>query len=114
MAMITIRYCPETGYIMLKGHARAQENAYGHDLVCAAASALIHTYHYAAERSGYIMEIESDKGYKMVRPDPDCHYDSRLLEMQRTVLLGFEYLARDWTDHIRMERVVGDYAQHGW
>lgn len=107
--MITIYHNPETCFLMLKGHAKAEKNAAGHDLVCCAASMMIDTYHYAAIHSGYIMEVEADRGYKMVRPDPDTTWDDKLRGIYRVVMMGLEMLSREWTDNIRI-MPPGDYA----
>lgn len=102
--MIEVRYSDDYFILEAKGHAGAAKNEYGHDLVCCAVSTLMDTYEYASRMEGCIMQVEADKGYKRVEPDPDCMYQPAL-KHYLTCKSGMEMLARERPQHVRLERI---------
>ena len=59
--MISVIYDRQDFTLTVRGHANTAE--YGHDLVCAAASVLLHTYSAAADllyNRGYVKRINRD------------------------------------------------------
>lgn len=100
--MITAQIDRETLTITVSGHANAKKNAQGHDLVCCAASTLAQAYYYAGIRKGYMMELHTDHGYLMARPDPRRKAGEDLENIFVGYALGFELLADNYPENVRM------------
>lgn len=65
--MISVIYDRQDFTLTVRGHANTAE--YGHDLVCAAASVLLHTYSAAADllyNRGYVKRINRDHIERML------------------------------------------------
>ena len=104
--MIEVIYNRPFHCVTVKGHARSGEE--GHDLVCAAASVLMHTIavavgNLAEDEKVYRPVIVLDKGDAEVSCTPYNKYKSIVTLMLDTVCGGFELMARDCPENIRYE-----------
>jgi uncharacterized protein YsxB (DUF464 family) len=100
--MIVITIDREALSIHAKGHAKGPRNEYGHDLVCAAVSALMQGYAYAGTRTGHIMEIMMDKGDMLARVDPDATVHEELRNIFRGYCLGLQLVAENRPECLRI------------
>lgn len=108
--MISVIYDRRDFTLTVRGHANTAE--YGHDLVCAAASVLLHTYSSAADllyNRGYVKrinrDIESGKSCIGVEVSPD--YDEVVRLALDAVVSGYEFLAARYPDAIEFLSVQG-------
>ncbi len=84
------------------GHAKAEKNEYGHDLICAAASTLMQAYAYAGMRSGHIMELQINKGDMVARIDPDTTASTKIKHIYEGYVLGLKMIAENYPEHVRL------------
>lgn len=88
--------------IEARGHAKAERNEYGHDLVCAAVSTLMQAWGYAGMRTGHCMEVVQDKGHFLAQLDPDATPDKALPHIFEGYVLGLQLVADNYPEHVRM------------
>ena len=72
--MIRARIDRKKGEITVEGHAGAERNAQGHDLVCCAASVLLQAFLFSAISAGYRASWSLDPGNSRIHleePDRD-------------------------------------------
>lgn len=108
--MISVIYDRQDFTLTVRGHAKTAE--YGHDLVCAAASVLLHTYSAAADllyNRGYVKridrDVESGKSCIGVEVLPD-YVDVVRLALD-SVVSGYEFLSARYEDAIEFLSVQG-------
>ena len=108
--MISVIYDRQNFTLTVRGHANTAE--YGHDLVCAAASVLLHTYSAAADllyNCGYVKHINRDissgKSCIGVEVAPD-YVDVVRLALD-SVVSGYEFLSARYEDAIEFLSVQG-------
>lgn len=108
--MISVIYDRQDFTLTVRGHANTAE--YGHDLVCAAASVLLHTYSAAADllyNRGYVKrinrDIESGKSSIGVEVLPD-YIDVVRLALD-SVVSGYKFLSTRYEDAIEFLSVQG-------
>lgn len=108
--MISVIYDRRDFKLTVRGHANTAE--YGHDLVCAAASVLLHTYSAAADllyNRGYVKridrDVESGKSCIGVEVLPD-YVDVVQLALD-SVVSGYEFLSARYEDAIEFLSVQG-------
>jgi uncharacterized protein YsxB (DUF464 family) len=104
--MIEVIYNRTYHRVTVKGHAHSGEE--GHDLVCAAASILVHTMgaavvNLAADKKVIRPVTRTEKGDAEVSCTPYNRYKASVTLMFDTVCGGFELLARDFPENIRYE-----------
>lgn len=88
--------------IEARGHAKAQRNECGHDLVCAAVSMLMQAWAYAGMRTGHIMEVDMDKGHMYARIDPDTTQTEKLRGMFEAYVWGLKLAAENYPENVRI------------
>ena len=103
--MITITIDRERLSMEGHGHARAEKNAYGHDLVCAAVSTLMQAYCYAGRRTGHIMEYMMEKGHYIAQVDPDTTAGPELRNIYEGYVAGLQMVAENYPEHVRITGV---------
>ena len=93
--------------IEARGHAKAQRNEYGHDLVCAAVSMLMQAFAYAGMRTGHSMEVDMDKGHMHARIDPDTTATEQLRAMFDAYVWGLMLAAENYPQNVRILEITG-------
>lgn len=101
--MIKVTHEKDVYGLSVSGHASAQKNAEGHDLVCCAVSALMQTLLYTASKSGHMLDHETEDGYLRVAITPGQRFTRELQIMFRTVEDGIEMLAQAYPECIEMD-----------
>lgn len=101
--MIKVTHETDTYGLSVSGHAGAQKNAEGHDLVCCAVSALMQTLLYTASKSGQMLDHETEDGYLRVAITPGQKFTRELQIMFRTVEDGIEMLAQAYPECIEID-----------
>lgn len=104
--MIHVVYHREYNRVTIKGHAHSGE--YGHDLVCAAASVLVHTIgaavsNLSADKKVHRQVIHLSNGDAEISCTPYNRYKASVKLMFDAVCGGFELLARDFPENISYE-----------
>lgn len=100
--MVEVRYDREALSIEARGHARAERNQYGHDLVCAAVSTLMQAWAYAGLRTGHVMEVDKESGVFFARLDPDATPSPELRSIFDGYVLGLKLCAENYPEHVRV------------
>lgn len=100
--MVEIRYSRKRLSISARGHAKAQRNQYGHDMVCAAVSTLMQAWAYAGMRTGHVMDMLQEKGNFYAGIDPDATPSEALRHIFDGYVLGLRLLAENHPEHVRM------------
>lgn len=108
--MISVIYDRQNFTLTVRGHAKTAE--YGHDLVCAAASVLLHTYSSAADllyNRGYAKHINRDisSGNSSIGAEVLPDYDEVVRLALDAVVSGYEFLAARYPDAIEFLSVQG-------
>lgn len=108
--MISVIYDRQDFTLTVRGHANTAE--YGHDLVCAAASVLLHTYSAAADllyNRGYVKRINRDieSGKSCIGAEVLPDYDEVVRLALDAVVSGYEFLAARYPDAIEFLSVQG-------
>lgn len=91
--MIEAIYDESKGTLTVQGHAGAGE--YGRDLVCAAASILVHT---AIKAAGRDAACRAETGFAQITAG-ECAMDAL-----RVVMAGFEWLAENYPGNVKAKR----------
>lgn len=100
--MVEITYSRKRLSIEARGHAKAERNEYGHDMVCAAVSTLMQAWGYAGMRTGHCMDVVQDKGYFLARLDPDATPSAELPSIFEGYVLGLQLVADNYPENVRM------------
>lgn len=100
--MVEVTINREAMSIEARGHARAQRNEYGHDLVCAAISTLMQAWAYAGMRTGHVMEVDRESGMFYARLDPDTSPTPALRNIFEGYVLGLMLTAENYPEHVRV------------
>ena len=103
--MIHITFDRTKPSITVKGHAGSGEA--GHDLVCAAVSALVYTLAADVNRLGYPCVVRLDVGDAEVSCTPDSTYRLMVDYLYESICVGFELLVFEYPEFIRYEIVQG-------
>ena len=101
--MIRITHEEDVYGLSVVGHAGAEINAEGHDMVCCAVSALMQTLLYTASKSGHMLDHETEDGYMRVAITPGQRFTRDLQIMFRTVEDGIEMLAQAYPECIEID-----------
>lgn len=92
----------ETGNhcMTMDGHAGAGE--YGHDIVCAAASILMHTLEATVMDNQTVLQpsVSKRKGYARIQCEPTKRNKRRCEDIYRTIFRGYELLAQQYPEHV--------------
>lgn len=98
--MIRVSYDTDEHCMVMEGHAGAGE--YGHDIVCAAASILMHTLEAAAMDSQSTLQpvISKHRGYARIQCTPTARNKRRCEDIYRTIFRGYELLAQQYPEHV--------------
>ena len=99
--MICITMTPAVLDVEMHGHAGAERNAEGHDLVCCAASVLLQTLVYWAQ-DGHMATVEGSiaKGDAHVRLVPGNGWNERALTAFSVMRSGMEMLQKAYPECI--------------
>lgn len=100
--MVEITYSRKRLSIEARGHAKAERNQYGHDLVCAAVSTLMQAWGYAGIKTGHCMELMQDKGYFVAQLNPDATPGKTLPHIFDGYVLGLQLVADNYPDNVRL------------
>lgn len=108
--MISVIYDRWDFTLTVRGHANTAE--YGHDLVCAAASVLLHTYSAAADllyNRGYVKRINRDiaNGQSCIGVEVLPDYVDVVRLALDSVVSGYEFLSARYEDAIEFLSVQG-------
>lgn len=101
--MIKITHDQEGYGLEVSGHAGAEPNELGHDLVCCAVSTLMQTLLYAASKAGHMLDHETEDGYLHVSITPGQRFTRELQAMFRTVEDGIEMLAQAYPECVEID-----------
>ena len=101
--MIEVIYHRQYNRVSVKGHAGSGPE--GHDLVCAAVSAIALTLagnvsHMEAQEAVRNVIIRLDEGQAEIQCTPNRRYKESVEQIFRAVCVGFELLATKYPKHI--------------
>ena len=101
--MIEVIYYRQYNRVRIEGHAGAGPE--GHDLVCAAVSALALTLagnvsYMEAQEAVHGVIINLDEGNAEIQCTPYRRYKDSVAQVFRSICVGFELLATKYPDHI--------------
>ena len=104
--MIEVIYYRQYNRVTVEGHAGAGPE--GHDLVCAAVSALALTMagnvsYMEAQEAVHGVIINLDEGNAEIQCTPYRRYKDSVEQIFRSICVGFELLATKYPDHISYE-----------
>lgn len=105
---VKIVYYPGFNQLTVEGHAGA--GPVGHDLVCAAVSAVWHTLAVNAmawKDQGYLMDlrIQEVEGHCQLSYVPRARWKNTLSAISGAIVLGLEALAQNYPEHITFSRL---------
>ena len=102
--MVTVKYDRKNWSMSVRGHAGC--GAPGTDTVCAGASALIYAAAGALckEKHRFHPEIAHGSGLIAIRCAPRNKAKERCRTILDTVWVGFEELAHEYAENVRLER----------
>jgi uncharacterized protein YsxB (DUF464 family) len=101
--MIEVTYYRQYNRVTVKGHAGSGPE--GHDLVCAAASALALTLagnvsYMEAQEAVRNVVIDLKEGYAEIQCTPYRRYKDSVEQIYRAICVGFELLETKYPDNI--------------
>lgn len=104
--MIRVIYYRDYNRVTVEGHAGAGPE--GHDLVCAAVSAIALTLagnvsYMESKEAVHDVTIRLDDGNAEIQCTPCRRYKDSIAQILRAVCVGFELLATKYPDHISYE-----------
>lgn len=104
--MIQVTYYRTYNRVTIEGHAGAGPE--GHDLVCAAVSAIALTLagnvsYMESQKAVHDVTIRLDDGNAEIQCTPYRRYKDSVAQILRAVCVGFELLATKYPDHISYE-----------
>lgn len=103
--MVTIEFDRDNLCVTAKGHAQSGEA--GHDLVCAATSALIYTLAADVERLGHPSTIRLEEGDAEISCTPGEDYRLMVTFLFESLCVGFEMLSVDYPEFVSYSIVEG-------
>lgn len=107
--MIKVSYDPDELYIRMIGHAGADRNEEGHDLVCASASMLIYTLVESAGRDDAVCRVsytlESGNAKVRIRPCEPKAYEHCRIKLE-TILDGMRLLEKRYPNCIELLNIA--------
>ena len=101
--MIRVTHDQEGYGLTVEGHAGADRNAAGHDLVCCAVSTLVQTLLYTASKAGHMLDHEAREGYMHIAITPGQRFNRELQVMFRVVEDGMEMLEVAYPECIEID-----------
>lgn len=106
--MIEVSYNAKKNRITIKGHANSGE--IGHDLICAAVSALTYTLATNVVHMHKIGNIKTktiklEQGDALIRCTPVKEFKSVISVIFDSICVGFEILAKEYPDNIKFSLV---------
>ena len=109
MAMIKVSYHRQYNRVTVEGHAGSGPE--GHDLVCAAASAIALTLagnvsYMEAQEAVYSVITKLEEGSAEIQCTPYRRYKDSVAQIYRAICVGFELLATKYPENISY-RVLG-------
>ena len=104
--MIQVTYYRQYNRVTVEGHAGSGPD--GHDLVCAAVSALALTLagnvsHMEAQEAVYGVTIDLKEGNAEIQCIPYRRYKDSVAQIYRAICVGFELLATKYPENIFYE-----------
>ena len=96
--MVEVYYNPDSYIVKVDGHAKSGE--YGHDLVCAAVSMLVHTLIANAQFFDNKAEIKLKEGSAYILCKPREENEGACRIALDSVCVGFELLANSYPENI--------------
>ena len=104
--MIQVTYYRQYNRVTVEGHAGSGPD--GHDLVCAAVSALALTLagnvsHMEAQEAVYGVTIDLKEGNAEIQCIPYRRYKESVAQIYRAICVGFELLATKYPENIFYE-----------
>lgn len=100
--MITVRKQKNPYGLSVEGHAGAEKNDQGHDLVCAAVSTLMHTLRYSLCKQYVEHACEEEDGHMEIRMQRDKDFDRETAQTFLVIEQGLEMLERAYPEHIKI------------
>lgn len=101
--MINIDFNPKTLELEIKGHAN--QDVKGKDIVCSAISTLFYTLGQTLCDSAFMLEenptIKYKDGAGYIHCKPKAEYEGNVACMYRTILIGLEMLAEEYSNFIK-------------
>ena len=100
--MITVTYNQKKHIVKVEGHAKSGK--YGHDLICASASILVHTlianveYFEKGSSKKSVVKVESGNAY--IHCKPLEAYEGVCELVFNSICVGFELLANNYPENI--------------
>ena len=104
--MIQVTYYKQYNRVTVEGHAGSGPE--GHDLVCAAVSALALTLagnvsHMEAQEAVYSVVVDLKEGNAEIQCTPYRRYKESVSQIYRAICVGFELLATKYPNNISYE-----------
>ena len=104
--MIQVTYYKQYNRVTVEGHAGSGPE--GHDLVCAAVSALALTLagnvsHMVAQEAVYGVVVDLKEGNAEIQCTPYRRYKDSVAQIYRAICVGFELLATKYPNNISYE-----------
>ena len=104
--MIQVNYYKQYNRVTVEGHAGSGPE--GHDLVCAAVSALALTLagnvsHMEAQEAVYDVVVDLNEGNAEIQCTPYRRYKDSVSQIYRAICVGFELLATKYPNNISYE-----------
>lgn len=96
--MVSIEFDRDNLCVTVKGHAQSGEA--GHDLVCAATSALVYTLAADVERLCQPSAIRLEEGDAEISCSPDADYRLMVTFLFESICVGFEMLSVDYSEFV--------------
>lgn len=102
--MISATYNRRETCLTIKGHAQSAPK--GEDLICAAASILAYTAIAAVQDNDekYLPSITQHDGEMRISCNPSSSYITPCRRVLDTIYTGYEILANEYPDHVRVKR----------
>lgn len=102
--MIHVKSDREGLTLTMQGHAHAEHNGEGHDLVCCSASILVQTLAYYAQECGHLQvqgRLAKGDAYIHLEPEQGCLGAARIA--YTVIERGLEMLQKAYPQHISIE-----------
>lgn len=100
--MLNITFKPNTLELEIKGHAKYGNE--GEDIVCAAISSLFYTLYETLNQSADMQEkspeFKDEHGDGYLRSYPKKEYEGNITCIYRTILIGLELIANNYTENV--------------
>lgn len=100
--MLNITFKPKTLELEITGHAKYGNE--GGDIVCAAISSLFYTLYETLNQSAEMQEkapkFKDEYGDGYLRSYPKKEYEGNIACIYRTILIGLELIAKNYTKNV--------------